>query len=139
MCIHPINEYHISVVCVKNIATLSPDKIKRIVEQHYDPETEISNMVSTVSNSNHPEDTSILAPAEPLYNAYSDILPPPNGYAAMVGASCDLRRVILSTPFAVTLALTSIATEERFTQSPCPGESAKPMRRMFFAALMSLS
>jgi len=64
--------------------------------------------------------------------------PSPNGYAALVGASCDLRRE-LSTPFAVALALTSIATEELFTQSPCPGESAKLMRRIFFAALMSLS
>jgi len=68
-----------------------------------------------------------------------DILPPPNGYTAMVSASCELRIVILSTPFAATLAQNRIVAEELFTQSPCPGESAKSMRRMFFAALMSLS
>ena len=92
---------------------------------------------------------SIIAPRAPqkitmayvrynYINILCDILPPPNGYAALMGASCDLRRE-LSTPFAVALALTGIATEGLFIQSPCPGESAKPMRRIFFAALMSLS
>ncbi len=55
----------------------------------------------------------------------------------LVVASCDLRTAI-STPFAATLALTSIATDRLITQSQCPGESAKPMRRIFFAVLMSL-
>ena len=56
------------------------------------------------------------------YELFGDILPPPNGYATLVGASCDLRRE-LSTPFAAAaLALTSIATEGLFTQSPCPGK-----------------
>jgi len=44
-----------------------------------------------------------------------------------------------SAPFATALALTSLAAEERFTQSLSPSDSAKPMIRIFFAAFTSLS